>query len=261
VTTEIIFIAQNLRLLRVGGELAVIVPDRLATHHDYSDLRHALLENHGLHRVVQLPDQFFSRTEARTHIFYLCKSQKCPDAIALSGALPGGELLPEVFISSRDAIERLDYSFHSGLQGGVSGQPTLFSLGAGVIRGALTHRQCKEQRMAYFHTTDFKRFPDGAVSYPEYGDLPERWVAHPGDILLPRVGARCLHYAARVVSGTPILSDCVFRVRVPPEQHDAVWRALTAPQGIRWRQLAAHGVCARVLSKQSLLDMPLVTLA
>lgn len=261
VTTDIVFIAQNLRLLRSGGELAVIVPDSLATQHDYSDLRHALMENHGLHRVVQLPDLFFSRTEARTHIFYLRKSRKSPPAIILSRANSSGRLLPEVSISHCDAIQRLDHSFHAGIQGYSSGQVTLRSLGADVIRGALTHSQCRDQGAPYFHTTDFKRFPDGAVSYPSCGEISERWVARPGDILLPRVGARCLHYAARVVSGTPVISDCVFRVRVAHEWKDAVWRALTTPQGVRCRQISAHGVCARVLSKRTLLDMPLLGVA
>jgi type I restriction enzyme M protein len=257
ITTDIVFIAQNLRLLRSGGELAVVVPDGLATHSYYADLRQALYERHGLYRVIQLPDRFFARTEARTHIFYLRKNAGAPTGIRLMGASPNGELTDEVAISAKLARVRLDYSFHSMAEGRGTSIITLRDLGAEISRGAFTHKECVANKLFYFHTTDFKRFPNGLVVYPANPSLPERWAAQKGDILLPRVGARCLHYTAKVSTGNLVLTDCVYRIRVEPKWRKAVWRALSSVDGVRWRQHAAHGVCARVLGKEQLLDFPL----
>lgn len=256
ITTDIIFIAQNLRLLRAGGELAVIVPDGLATHSHYADLRQALYERHGLYRVIQLPDRFFARTEARTHIFYLRKHAAPVSSIRLVGASPNGELTEEVVIPAKLARVRLDYSFHSVVKGHGASIVTLRDLGAEIARGSLSHKECVTNKLPYFHTTDFKRFPNGLAVYPANASSPERWVAQQGDILVPRVGARCLHYAAKVDSGNPVLTDCVYRIRVEPSCREAVWKALSSVEGIHWRQHAAHGVCARVLGKELLLDFP-----
>lgn len=256
ITTDIVFIAQNLRLLRPGGELAVIVPDGLATHGHYADLRQALYERHGLYRVIQLPDRFFARTEARTHIFYLRKNVRSDSGVCLMGASQNGELTEEVVITAKLARARLDYSFHSVVEGRGASIVTLQDIGAEIARGAFTHKECVANKQPYFHTTDFKRFPNGMAVYPAAPSLPERWVAQKGDILLPRVGARCLHYAAKVLSGNPVLTDCVYRIRVEPSWRKAVWKALSSVEGIHWRQHAAHGVCARVLGKELLLGFP-----
>lgn len=260
VTTDIVFLAQNLRLLRSGGELAVIVPDGLATHSHYADLRQALHERHGLYRVIQLPDRFFARTEARTHIFYLRKHAEPVNGIHLAGASSNGGLTQEVVIPAKFARMRLDYNFHSEVEGSGASITTLRDLGAEIVRGAFTHKECVASKLPYFHTTDFKRFPNGLAVYPAGTLSPERKTVQPGDILIPRVGARCLHYAAKVHAGNPVFTDCVYRIRVEPNWREAVWNALTSFKGVRWRQHAAHGVCARVLSKEILLDFPVFSL-
>lgn len=255
ITTDIVFIAQNLRLLRPGGELAVIVPDGLATHAHFADLRQALHERHGLHRVIQLPDRFFAGTEARTHIFYLRKNARATREIHLASAMPDGILTEALTIPAALARNRLDHSFHSFAQTDYRTFLTLRDLGAEIVRGLFTHQECRGKNFPYFHTTDFKRFPNGRVAYPR-ADLPERWVARPGDILLPRVGARCLHYAAKVMTGHPVITDCIYRIRVAPQWRQSVWKSLASKDGTNWRLQAAHGVCARVLGKELLLNFP-----
>jgi len=259
VTTEIVFIAQNLRLLRPGGELAVIVPDGLATHNCYADLRQALCERHGLYRVIQLPDRFFAKTEARTYIFYLRKQAGVANEIHLASATPEGHLLEEIVISPALARNRLDYSFHSCVAKNSATVVTLRDLDAEIVRGAFTHKECLTDDLPFFHTTDFKRFQKGRVIYPDHSSLPGRWVARTGDVLIPRVGARCLHHTAKIISGNPVLTDCVYRIRVAARWRQAVWKALSSNEGINWRRQAAHGVCARALGKEVLLDFPLQT--
>ncbi|MET0376748.1 MAG: methyltransferase, partial [Rhizorhabdus sp.] len=54
-TAEIIFLAQNLRLVKTGGTIGLIVPDGLATGWRAVAFRRALLRGHWLRSVIQLP--------------------------------------------------------------------------------------------------------------------------------------------------------------------------------------------------------------
>ncbi len=73
VTSDILFLAQNLQMLREGGELGIILPDGVFTSHEFAALREDILENHKILGVIQLPDQIFLGTEARAHILLLRK--------------------------------------------------------------------------------------------------------------------------------------------------------------------------------------------
>ncbi len=87
VTSDIVFLAQNIQMLREGGELGIILPDSLLTGHNFSVLRELLLVRHRVLGIIQLPDKIFSRTEARTHILLLRKGE---DSYKQSPSLCGG---------------------------------------------------------------------------------------------------------------------------------------------------------------------------
>lgn len=251
--SEIVFIAQNLRLLRPGGELAVIVPDTLATGHVYEALRRTLWQRHGLYRCVRLPDRFFAGTEARTHIFYLRKGGAAPTHIELMQTDFSNAAPERLVIAGETAVYRLDIHYqrlrqHDGL--------TLADIGARLHRGALSHKQCRVLAQPHFHTTDFHHHPSGHVRGLRLADVAGSWTADRGDILLPRVGARCLEHVARVTRGRIVISDCVYALRVPDAWRERVFASLASPQGRAWRRDMAHGVCARVLSKRDLLEVP-----
>lgn len=256
--SEIVFIAQNLNLLRPGGTLAVIVPDTLATGHVYEPFRRALWQRHGLYRSVRLPDRFFSGTEARTHIFYLRKGGNAPVRITLMKADFSTSVPERRETPGDDAVYRLDINY---LRLRDYPGPTLADLGARLHRGTLSHKACRELDAAHFHTTDFLHHPSGHVRGSRMPDVPPAWTANRGDILLPRVGARCLEHVAEVTRGRIVISDCVYALTVPEAWRRIVFRSLASPQGRAWRREMAHGVCARVLSKRDLLEMPLLVMA
>ena len=72
-TSDIVFLAQNLRLLKDKGELGIILPDSLITSHDFEIFRQSLLINHSIRNIIELPEKIFPKTEARTHILILEK--------------------------------------------------------------------------------------------------------------------------------------------------------------------------------------------
>lgn len=247
-TRDIVFLAQNLRLLKHGGELAVILPEGLAVNHVYADLRAALLERHGLWRALELPAFLFKGTEAKTVALFLRKGTASHSVLLESS---GGA---SVRVDAEKAKNRLDAQFH--LQS-MSVGLTLADLNPDIKRGALSHAEFRELGVPIFHTTDFKRFQNGRAILGRAPSMADRWVVTPGDILIPRVGSRCLAHAAMVVKGKSVFTDCVYRIRVATEWREHLLRALRSEQGVRFRLAVSHGTCAASLSKNDLLSFPL----
>lgn len=250
ITREVVFLAQNLRLLRAGGELAVILPEGIGTSQVYADLRRALMERHGLWRVLELPPRLFRGTEAKTLAIFLRKGEQS-GTVRLERWNDGGQIV----VSPGDAVHRLDASFHLASYG--IGKIILADLAPEIKRGAVTREAAAKLGATMFHTTDFKRYADGRARFPSDIDLPSRWLAKAGDLLIPRVGSRCLAHVVMVEAGQAVFTDCVYRIRVATECCEALFRYLRSPEGVAQRLIRAHGVCARVLSKEELLKLPL----
>lgn len=247
VTRDVVFLAQNLRLLKQGGELAVILPEGLAVNRTFHELRAALIERHGLHRVVELPSCLFHGTEARTVAMFLRKGQRS-EQVCLETS--GGR---HVKVSPEVASQRLDARFH--LKGLATGT-VLSDFKPAIHRGALSHADARDVGVSVFHTTSFKNFPGGRAHLGGDAGLPERWLVSPGDILVPRVGSRCLSHVAIVEHGSAVFTDCVYRIKVDEGHRERVLAALRSPAGVAYRLTVAHGTCAAVLSKADLLDLP-----
>ena len=65
VTSDVIFLLHNLRLLKKGGTLGIILPDGLITGKKFQILRQSLLSNHRIEAVIQLPDNSFQELRSR----------------------------------------------------------------------------------------------------------------------------------------------------------------------------------------------------
>jgi type I restriction enzyme M protein len=253
ITREVVFLAQNLRMLCHGGELVLILPEGIGTNQMNADLRRALISNHGLWRVLELPPHLFQGTEAKTLAFFLKKGNS-----SRAVRLERWNDSRHIIVSPADATKRVDASFH--LASSKSNKETnikLSELDPEIKRGILTQKEAIKLGARMFHTTDFKRYPDGQADFSSTLNLPPRWLAEEGDILIPRVGSRCLAHTLLIKKGQTIFTDCVYRIRVSSEYRDSLFRYLRSSKGIAQRLAFAHGVCAQVLSKRDLLQLKL----
>src|SRR5690606_16042260 len=109
-----------------------------------------------------------------------------------------------------------------------------------------------------FHTSDFVSIEKGIIHF--HSELSPRSgmiSVEKGDILIPRVG-RNLDHRAMVGSGESIISDCVFGLRVPKGRLSQVRETLDSEHARNWIRIHTSGSCAKILSKSSLLSMPLI---
>lgn len=259
-TSDLIFLAQNLKFLKTKGELGIILPDTLVTGHNFELLRKSLVLNHKITSIIQLPDNVFRKTEARTHILILEKGLKCSDNIPLYKANTLGQYENQITVKSESVINRMDFDYHFWEQNkNIKNEKffTLSDLNVDIKRGSLTHKDLKENYRTFFHTTDFKYLKTKKISKIELRKKTGHISAKKGDILLSRVGKRCIGKVAIVKEGEFLISDCIYRIRVAKKYQNKIFYALLSEDGQEWLKINAHGVCAQVISKSDLLKFPI----
>lgn len=263
ITTDIIFLAQNLRFLKDGCELGIILPDSILTNQCYSGLRTDLIFNHNVKNIIQLPDNVFNKTEARTHIMIIEKKGKSRNEIEVSKADSNGEIIQSIFINRKNLIQRMDFDFHYWLLSQKKYKESSIALGDIAIslsRGNRTKKYLHNLNIPYFHTTSFNMQNLYFDSKLAEGDYPANLsLAGPGDILIARVGKRCIGNIAMINKGFIPYSDCIYKLRVPDNYISVVFESLISERGQLWLQAYAHGVCARLINKSDLLTFKLNT--
>ena len=260
-TSEIIFLAHNLTLLKSNGELGIIVSDSLVTGKDYILFRDILLNKFDLRSIIQLPDKIFSKTEARTHILFLSKSKSTSNICSLYTSDLNGNLSNKIEVQKSNLIERMDYQFHLYKRSKLVSTKTLKDFNAVIKRGKFSNIYLKNTDIPSFHSDKFTnqdsfvRFKN-RVSKIEFSEF----TAKAGDILLCRVGKRCVGRLAFIKSGSVVISDCVYKISVDKKYQEAVWNSFTSQLGKAWLRAYAHGVCSQVISKSDLLNFPIFCL-
>lgn len=258
-TSDLIFLAQNLRLLKVGGELGIILPDGLLTNHDFSLFRNDLLINHTLTKVIQLPDNVFQKTEARTHILIIKKGKpKGPKIrkVMLSQVNFDGKELKPIKVYTKELVHRMDYMYQYYKSKHLAPKLCLKDINAVIKRGKYDSKFLSASRLSYFHSTHFKKHGNQIVVENKAGIKHIDYCAKAGDILLCRVGKRIAGSSAIVKKGRFIISDCVYKISVTPKYRNTVFKSLKSSSGKEWLKVHAHGVCSQVISKSDLLNFP-----
>ncbi len=248
------FVDLCLGMARDGGTVAMVLPDGLVTGARERIWRERLLTEHMVTHVVEVGRGAFRATEARTHLLLLYKGRAATGSIVVSRLDGEGRPATHLSVPRDSGIIRLDHAHHAAT-GGTG--PTLADLGGHVARGNVTRSEAARRGTPVFHLGGF----DGAGRVV-LGDLPVGLprgavVAIPGDILMARLGRRLHEQVAIVEAGDAVITDAVFRVRMPEASRDHALAALTSRQGMASIAATARGVGMRMLGKADLLSMRL----
>lgn len=259
VKSDIVFLAQNLKILRQGGELGIILPDSLITGLEYKYFRKELVSNHNVRAIIQLPDNVFSKTEARTYILIIEKSEETNNFVPIYLAQRDGHFIDKILVKKCDLEKRMDFSYYKwkNKYNTKNIKSSLLGYQALINRGTITQKEAISLQIPYFHTTHFPQTFTG-IKLDSYISKSNKFLlAEQGDILLARVGKRCIGKVTLIEEGRIIITDCVYRIRVPTEHRIQLWQFLISDEGQLWLKSIAHGVCAQVISKSDLLILPI----
>ena len=110
-----------------------------------------------------------------------------------------------------------------------------------------------------FHTSDYRDTQDGQIELHESNITghDEKVIAEVGDILLARVDRNLHQKIGIVASGAAVLTDCIYRIRLPREARARAFLSLSSETGRADLKALTKGVSARLIGKADLLDMPL----
>lgn len=249
---DIIFMCRCLDFVREGGYVAIILPDGPLSRKDYFPFRKSLLANYCVERIVQMPEKAFPSTEATTHILVVKKGEMSRDMIPVSLMKADGSIGEACLVDKIQLENRMDYSFciwHKSFKMKMCHE----NIQIDIKRGSYSHCNLKKMKFPYLHSTGFSDSQVLNCEDFEY-NLSSKVIARKGDIIMCRVGKRCVGKVAMISKGAVLLSDCLYKISVPQDYSSFLFEALSSQNTKIWVSAVAHGVCSRVISKSDLED-------
>lgn len=260
---DLYFVLESLSRLRSNGTGAFIVGADIPCGIRNQQFRKMIVETASEIECYELPPTTFgSSAEVQAYILIVRFGRGRTRHVSL-GRLNGQYEVTSLRQFDRAlAIESMDLRDHefgemdAALRRSSHGI-TMRDLDVSIVRGSRSRRQFSQLGVRHFHTSDFPK--SGMEISLECESVTEYQQATVGDVLLPRVGTRCLGHKAVVVGGRSPYSEAVFRVRTPVKYRERVERWITSDECSNWRLSAARGACAKHLTVSTLLGMPVPT--
>jgi hypothetical protein len=259
---DLYFVLESLSRLSRPGEAAFIVGAALAEDAKLAVFRGHMLESASEVECYELPsDAFDGDIEVQSYLLVARFGNSGPCQVTVGRMRSGDFAVTERRkISTSAATVRLDLSYHQFCDVDATlrrkrGTSTLRELGGSIVRGSRSKHEFKDLAMRHFHTSDF---PSNGIEI-RFDHLPVQGfqLAQRNDVLLPRVGSRCLDRQAIVVDGCLPFTEAVLRLRLPENNRQRVVEWITSDPGTAWRRGVAKGSCAKHVTVSSLLDMPI----
>lgn len=219
IPAELIFLAQNLRLLTARGQLGIILPAGLVSGERWKGVREFLFNEYSIHKCIQLPTDSFKRTDAQA--FILTISKKSSDRkLVLSHV----EHTEDISICMDQAIERSDYTYYRSLNFRCIDE-SISRSDFQIMRGSHSQATLRSFYENFIHTSHLS----DTASEISVAHCPASSGVNAikGDIVIGRVGRRCLGRAGLIKSGHVPVSDCIIIVR--PTSNNArnrIWEKL-----------------------------------
>lgn len=256
ISSEFIFLVQNVLLLRNKGTLGIIVPDSILTRKEFSPIRDSIIKNYNILCTIELPEKIFTKTEAKTHILILRKEKPKSDYVRVCLANKDGSIVKETMVFRESLVERMDFGFvNSNLNSRLvtkAVQNAKFNLR--IYRGNVTHAELKTLDKPFIHSTTFKN--DKAI-FGRLEKYPRKYstkvYAEKGDLVMVRVGRGCVGKFARVKAGKLLVSDCIFVFKSSDKNEVQRFEDfLKLNEGKAFMKMLVHGTCSKVISKSDL---------
>ncbi|ANB91670.1 hypothetical protein MOVS_06380 [Moraxella ovis] len=166
-------------------------------------------------------------------------------------------------VNEEEACESLCFNFHTKKKILLSkvgkNHVTIAKIIKEIRRGSKTKKQFSELNIDAVHITDLID-KDLVLKQRQYHHTPHAFnFAKEGDILIPRVGKRSIMRESLVASGADYYTDSIFKLTASTENEtEILWGAISSDFGKEWRGIYSQGKCAKYLTCEALMSMPLL---
>ena len=250
---ENLFLLNGLSLLEHNGVLAYILPNGFFTNQSSFPLRKFISSRYKIIEIMNVSNGHFSGTDANTHIIIIQNTPPVSNTIKLTHMENRSKA---IYISIDNFIYRGDYNFYNKSMPLSNSVIDQFDIQ--IIRGSIFNDKNKiKDRNEFLHTTNFIHL------YNEFGNSVQMLnnssrIAKEGDIVIPRVGSRCIGKVGVITSGCFNISDCLIIIRC----NDKILRkklinSLVSKIGRNWLKSIARGVGAKHLTINDIKQFPI----
>lgn len=259
---EVHFLARALVVAsKSGGRVVFVMPIGFADGDTYRNVRAALMEEYALIRCVEVIGNPFSETEARTVVIVVDTQKKSAQVTEISEFDVTTGHVSKVIDAALPPGSRLDARYHRALQrNGSHDSPQLKDLKVSVTRGLVSRKEAEERNVIALHTTHISKAASRGTIRARFKlseeQLENQVIARKGDILLSRTGSRVSWAPVLLSEGAVPITDHVFRIRAAKEVRNLVIDSFRHPSFSGWLSGISKGVCATVITKRELLEMP-----
>jgi len=255
IPAEVLFILQALRILKDNGILSVILPDGFFVNNTLSSFRKFLITRYTIQEVIELPNEIFEHTKAKTHILILQKSKSLSKKLKLSSIIDK----ESIFINKEEAFDRMDYSFYE--KNNFINYKKLIDFDIKVFRGKPKFILKDIKETWILHTTNFKQgkiFKSPLRTDKLIKKYSDR-IALKNDIIIPRVGTNILGKVGIVESGYFVATDCIFIIRAKNDNdRKNIEYTLKSEFGKKWINSISKGVGARHITLKDIVNLPIL---
>ena len=247
---------------KVNGMISILMPCGFSDGDMYRKFRASLMNSVGVRRVIEIPPSSFVATEARCSLLLIDGARRSTTSVQICRYDAYTKEVIPVYEGPVAPGERLDARYHIGKTLVNARTPTLRDMGVEIVRGTFSNSEARRQQVHAIHTTHLSSARRGNLRVGESAGYPDDAViATIGDILLPRTGTRVAWRPTVVSAGLAPITDHVFRIRAPQAAQRTVRESFNSPLFERWLDSVSKGVCATVLTKRELMEMPAFALA
>lgn len=243
-----------------GVVFSFIVTNNFISNSRYERIREKILSETSYLSVIELDIFIYDKTEVQSFIITGKKNKKNSNFVVLKKSNIYGDIVDSMKISKNFALNRMDISYYRAINKIMSNIkkdiPLLGDLNPNITRGSKSNNFFKKNEIKAFHTTHFSTNKKNIIFNEKENSLPYKQIGK-GDIIIPRVGSRCLNYCAYVENGISYFTDCIYRIQVEDDFHKSLLSSLRSPEGILWRQISATGSCAKHITLKTLKNMPI----
>jgi Methyltransferase small domain len=260
---EMSFLARGLiEAKRRDGLLAMILPSAFSSGLQYASYRRSVLENYCVLKSIEIHGGGYRDTEATTTLLIIDTARMPTREVEIGRYFTRENLFQAIYRGKVLPDQRLDARYWGARELHACSMPTLAEIGVTINRGRRSKAEAARDQQQLLHTTDLCRIGGRSIRLPEpEGPLDEQdIVVEKGDILLPRTGTRVRWEPVVVIAGRAVISDHLLRIRAPHGLKEATRASFRHPHFRPWLHSVSKGVCATVVTKSELMQMPLFAL-
>lgn len=257
IPAEILFILQTFKILKRDGILSVILPDGFFVNNTLKEFRKFLIAKYKILEIIELPNEIFKYTKAKTHILILQKTSPTSNIIKLSH-IHSNDVIN---ITIEEAYNRMDYSFYRDNHLNFTYKKLSDCEDIKVFRGKQKFLLRDVEESWILHTTSFKNgniFNSPLSTTNKIKQYSDR-IAFKDDIIIPRVGTNILGKVGVVKSGYFVATDCIFVIRTNNDKdREDILYTLKSEFGRDWIKSISKGVGARHITLQDIANLPIL---